>query len=217
MTPQELFDQNKGLVYHILFKWKYPPEAEEDLKQVGMLALWKAALGYDPDNGAAFTTYAGRAIERAYNDACQDAWNSSGLSVSGWTRSKAVKAFNGNGEMLPEYSRLFQTALSTEYQYYRENKDDDLTVGDMLLVEEDHTDLYRDDLRSVLLAAVDRLNKTDRLIISMRYGLNGYTPMSRSEIAAELKVSEFTVTKWTRKALDRLAGIVPSSLRDYLK
>jgi RNA polymerase sigma factor (sigma-70 family) len=36
----------------------------DDLVQEGRIALWRAVLGFDPQRGVAFSSYAGKAIER---------------------------------------------------------------------------------------------------------------------------------------------------------
>lgn len=48
MTKEEMLNQNIGLAYHIALKYKTNYQEEmEDIKQVALMALWKAILRYD--------------------------------------------------------------------------------------------------------------------------------------------------------------------------
>jgi RNA polymerase sigma factor (sigma-70 family) len=66
MNKNELFEKNTQLVYEVYHeKLSHIPHAGrffEDLIQIGMLALWKAAQGYDENHGIKFSTYAYTAI-----------------------------------------------------------------------------------------------------------------------------------------------------------
>ena len=58
---EQLFYENIGLAYFILWK-HYPTFAkDEDMKQEALLGLWKACMAYDKDKSQ-FSTYAGQCI-----------------------------------------------------------------------------------------------------------------------------------------------------------
>lgn len=57
-----LYEQNKGLIYSIAKKYSMYGELE-DLTQEGYIALDAAAYSYDPEAGAAFSTYAMKYIK----------------------------------------------------------------------------------------------------------------------------------------------------------
>ena len=59
-----LMRRHDGLVHVVLRRQSRGGVAYEDLLQEGRIALWRAALHFDPQRGAAFSTYAGVAIER---------------------------------------------------------------------------------------------------------------------------------------------------------
>ena len=59
-----LMERHDGLVHLILRQQAWDSIPYEDLLQEGRMALWKAILGFDPDRGFAFSTYAGVAIQR---------------------------------------------------------------------------------------------------------------------------------------------------------
>ncbi|MGD2105731.1 MAG: sigma-70 family RNA polymerase sigma factor [Anaerolineae bacterium] len=59
-----LMRQHDGLVHHIIRQqWGGPLTYTETLQE-GRIALWRAILGFDPEHGAAFSTYASVAIAR---------------------------------------------------------------------------------------------------------------------------------------------------------
>lgn len=59
-----LVRQHEGLVHVVLRRQCRGEVPYDDLLQEGRIGLWQAVLGYDPHRGAAFSTYAGVAIQR---------------------------------------------------------------------------------------------------------------------------------------------------------
>jgi RNA polymerase sigma factor (sigma-70 family) len=57
-----LVRRHEGLVHTVLRRQSRDGLAYEELLQEGRVAVWKAILGFDPQRGVAFSTYAGRAI-----------------------------------------------------------------------------------------------------------------------------------------------------------
>lgn len=64
-TPEQLIARNLKLVPYVVNQHRRTYLPEEDLMQVGRLALWRAACGFDPAQGHRFSTYAVTAIRRA--------------------------------------------------------------------------------------------------------------------------------------------------------
>jgi RNA polymerase primary sigma factor len=61
-----LLQQHRKLVVAVVRRqWIGERAAFADLVQEGNIALWRAIMGFDPERGLAFSTYAWRAIERA--------------------------------------------------------------------------------------------------------------------------------------------------------
>lgn len=57
MTPEELYFENEGLVYHVLHRKFHMSRLDDDFQQIARLGLWKACLSYDETKGK-FSTYA---------------------------------------------------------------------------------------------------------------------------------------------------------------
>jgi RNA polymerase primary sigma factor len=201
MTPQERFDANKGLVYHVAARYKVPEEDREDMLQEGFEALWRACLGFDETNGAQFSTYAGRAIGLAYTHFTRHAWNSSGLSACHEILVRAHKEHEEHGDDMPaRYKPLIQTALSTEYYVNRED-DEGVTIADELSVEDEYS-IYAEDARRVLMEEIDSaLTDKQRQMLMLRYGLDGNEPMTLEEVAQVVGHSRQYVHQQLGKAL----------------
>ena len=56
---------HSGLIHTLLRQVAHTGVPYAELVQAGRLALWRAALHFDPQRGVQFTTYAGVAVERA--------------------------------------------------------------------------------------------------------------------------------------------------------
>lgn len=62
---EALLRQHRGLVLRVVARqWKGERLAYADLVQEGWIALWQAILGYEPERGVAFSSYAWVAITR---------------------------------------------------------------------------------------------------------------------------------------------------------
>jgi len=58
MTPEQRFNDNIKLVHYCMKKVTYPALYQEDVRQEGMLALWRVSQSFDESRGFAFATYA---------------------------------------------------------------------------------------------------------------------------------------------------------------
>lgn len=68
-----LIRAHTGLIHTILRRVEHRGVPYAELVQAGRLALWRAVLHFDPTRGVRFSTYGGRAIERALWDAVRGA------------------------------------------------------------------------------------------------------------------------------------------------
>jgi RNA polymerase primary sigma factor len=63
ICQETLLLRHERLIHFLLQRQTSGGEAYDDLVQEGRIALWRAVLGFDPQRGIAFSTYAGKAIE----------------------------------------------------------------------------------------------------------------------------------------------------------
>ena len=64
-SMNRLMRQHKGLVHAVVRQQVLGELAYEEALQAGRIGLWRAILGYDPERGTAFSTYAWTAIMRS--------------------------------------------------------------------------------------------------------------------------------------------------------
>jgi RNA polymerase sigma factor (sigma-70 family) len=83
-----LLEHRKLVVAVVRKQWLGERAAFADLVQEGNIALWRAILGFDPERGLAFSTYAWRAIERAVWRAIKQAEREEGWSE--WVRGEEL-------------------------------------------------------------------------------------------------------------------------------
>lgn len=83
-----LFEHRKLVVAVVRKQWLGERAAFADLVQEGDIALWRAIIGFEPERGLAFSTYAWRAIERAVWGAIKRAERAEGWSE--WVRGEEL-------------------------------------------------------------------------------------------------------------------------------
>lgn len=82
MSLAQLMRQHEGLVHHIVREQWHGPLTYAQVLQEGRIGLWRAILGFDPQRGFAFSTYASiamarhiwRAVARAEKQEKEDPW-----------------------------------------------------------------------------------------------------------------------------------------------
>lgn len=61
-TIDEAIEQNKNLVWSVIHKYYPSFVGDEDIVQIGTIALWRAIETFDPSYGVMFSTYAYKSI-----------------------------------------------------------------------------------------------------------------------------------------------------------
>ena len=82
--------QHDGLVHHIIRRQWGGSLSYAQVLQEGRIGLWRAILGFDPERGTAFSTYAGVAIARRVWDAVRQDRKAQG-------QAEAARQVLGNG------------------------------------------------------------------------------------------------------------------------
>ena len=88
---------------------------------------------------------------------------------------------------------------------------------DIISVEEDIAEeidikLHIEKLRALLDAELD---KREKEIVVLRYGLQGYEPLTQREVAAYLKISRSYVSRIEKKALKKLRDSFGGNIPDF--
>lgn len=230
-----------GLVYHIVDRTtrEFPRHIDrEDLVQVGMLGLMEATKRFDPEEGSAFSTFAGRRIEGAVLDHVRkDTWMPRNL----YKKVQQLKAAE---------DRLYQGGKPTDEQIADElgvsksyisdvrsaARQDDCVSLSVLLPASNSSTLDAEDsggkdatefLRSLspspadeairsediryLYAAMEMLTDREREVVVAHFVHDKQLP----EIASDLGIGVSRVSKLRQNAMERLESLVAGQYASF--
>lgn len=181
-----IIEHNLRLVPHIIKKYYSSYEAPDELLSVGSLGLIKAVDSFKSGYGTRFATYAARCIQ-----------------------NEILMYFRGRKKL--------QNEVSINEQIDIDKEGNPLTYMDIISTEESFAEdidmkLYIERLR-VLIDTV--LDKREREIITLRYGLSGYQPRTQREVAEYLGISRSYVSRIEKKALGELKCAFGASAPDF--
>ena len=170
-----LIERNLRLVAHIMKKYYAVDSDQEDLISIGTIGLIKGISTFDPDKGARLATYAARCVE---NEILMY-FRSQRKSSQDVSLSDCIETGTDGA------------ALSLM----------DVVCDDADLLEQVSTREAVRDLRRALDAC---LTEQERLVIRLRYGLDGAAPKRQREVAAVTGISRSYVSRIEKKALGKL-------------
>lgn len=175
-AKNELITRNLRLVAHIIKKFNPQPRDADDLISIGTVGLIKAIESFDYRKGSRLATYAARCIEN-------------------------------------EVLMFVRTCKKTKSEVYLQDpigvdkEGNEIALIDVLGTD---SDAVLDEVEnkiciSKLYTLIDKiLEGKEKLIIQLRYGLNG-NPQTQREIAKSLGISRSYVSRIEKKALKKLA------------
>lgn len=170
-----LIERNLRLVAHIAKKYASSGYEQDDLISVGSIGLIKAIDSYNPHSGTKFATYAGKCLQ-----------------------NEILMFFRSQKKIAAE--TLMSDAVDTD-------KDGNpLTYMDIICCEDNILDEIelRINSRKALKAVNEKLDRREKEIIVLRYGLNGLKPITQREIAQKLGISRSYVSRLEKSALEKL-------------
>ncbi len=179
-----IIEHNLRLVSHIIKKYYSTYEAQDELVSVGSLGLIKAVDSFKSGFGTKFATYGARCIQN---------------EILMYFRSR----------------KKLQNEVSINDQIDIDKDGNPLTYMDIISVDESIADdidmrMHTERLRELIERVLD---KREREIIVLRYGLKGYQPRTQREVAEYLGISRSYVSRIEKKALEELkaafGGVVP--------
>ena len=170
-----LIERNLRLVAHIMKKYYTPSADQEDLISIGTIGLIKGISTFDASKGARLATYAARCVEN---------------------------------EILMYFRSLRKGAQDVSLSDCIETGRDGnaLSLLDTICSEEDlFEELSTRELHGQLRVLVERiLTPREKLVVTLRYGLDGNAPLTQREIAAQCGISRSYVSRIEKKALKTL-------------
>ena len=162
----KLIEHNLRLVAHIIKKYYTPNGDQDDLISIGTIGLIKGISTFKPDKKVRLATYASRCIENEVLMYFRAQRKNQGeVSLS--------DSIDGDGD---------GGSLSLM---------DTISVDDNMLEELD----ARDACSQVRRCVKNCLDPREQQVIVLRYGLDGKTPMTQREIAAQCGISRSYVSR----------------------
>lgn len=174
----ELIEHNLRLVAHIARKYARAGRDSDDLISIGSIGLIKAVSTYDPTKGVALSSYASRCVENEILMSIR-AERKQAAEVS---LSEAIGADGeGNDVMLGDILGTDADAVIDE-------------VGRLFEAER------------IRGAMARHLGARERVVIELRFGLNGGVRLTQREVAAFLGISRSYISRIEKKALQKLSA-----------
>lgn len=172
---EPLITHNLRLVVYIAKKFESPGASVEDLISIGTIGLIKAVNTFQVERNIKLATYASRCIE---NEILMHLRKSSQLRHEVSIDDPLNVDWDGNELLLSD-------VLGTE--------------GDIVMkpIEEDVD-------RKLLLDAVNKLEPRERVIITMRFGLDGRPERTQKEVADLLGISQSYISRLEKRIIARL-------------
>ena len=171
-----LVERNLRLVAHIVKKYQGTGEETEDLISIGTIGLIKAINTYDIEKGNRLVTYASRCIENELL-------------------------------MMLRQERKCSKELSLYEPIGTDREGNEINLLD--IVECDNTDItehiiLEDNVTLLYHTLHTLLDKRERKVLTLRYGLYGIQPLTQREVASALNISRSYVSRIEKKALSKL-------------
>ena len=172
---EALIIHNLRLVAHIVKKYYAAASDQDDLISIGTIGLIKGISTFKPDTGVRLATYASRCIE-----------------------NEILMHFRAQRKTAGEVS--LSDTLDAEDEGGSLSLMDVLRVDDTMLEELSVKDAGQEVRQAVARCLDDR----ESMVVTLRYGLTGKTPLTQREIAQQCGISRSYVSRIEKKALEKL-------------
>lgn len=171
----KLIEHNLRLVVYIAKKFESTGIGIEDLVSIGTIGLIKGINTFRADKNIKLATYASRCIE-----------------------NEILMYIRKNSQTRGEVS--IDEPLNVDWD------GNELLLSDVLGNEEDNVAyaLEQEEERRIIREAVEKLDKRERLIIEMRFGLFGRKEMTQKDVADKLGISQSYISRLEKKIISHL-------------
>ena len=170
-----LIERNLRLVAHIMKKYYSQTADQEDLISIGTIGLIKGITTFDASKGAKLATYAARCVE---NEILMH-FRSQKKSSQDVSLSDCIEG-GSDGSPLERMDVI----------------SDDCDLLEMVTSRESVVQLRK--------AVASCLTDQERLVITLRYGLDGKVPKRQREVAEVTGISRSYVSRIEKRALEKL-------------
>ena len=179
MAKDKLIEHNLRLVVFLAKKYENTMVDLEDLVSIGTIGLIKAINTYSMDKNIKLATYASRCID-----------------------NEILMYLRKNKKVKTEVS--FDESLSFDAD------GNELHLEDILGTDPDIVtkNIEESNDKKLMLEEISKLNKRDKEIMIMRYGLLGYEEKTQKEVAEILGISQSYISRIEKKVIRRLRSII---------
>ena len=173
-----LIEHNLRLVVFLAKKYENTKMDLEDLVSIGTIGLIKGVNTYKQDKNIKLATYASRCID-----------------------NEILMYLRKNNK------RKIEVSLEDSLSY--DSEGNELHLEDILGTEKDLVtiDLDNETNKKLLYKEIEKLNKRDKEIIVLRYGLYNHKELTQKEIASLLNISQSYISRIEKKVLKKLKVI----------
>ena len=168
----KLIEHNLRLVAHIVKKYYLSTNDQDDLVSIGTIGLIKAVDTFDSEKGIRLSSYAARCIE---NEILMFFRNCKKSAQDVSMNEPIDTDKDGNALVLM-----------------------DVMATEDLIVEELDTKIKSEQLYRYI---DEVLSEREKVIVKMRYGLDGKLPLTQREVAKKLNISRSYVSRIEKKSL----------------
>lgn len=170
-----LAERNLRLVVYIAKKFENTGIELEDLISIGTIGLIKASKTYDADKSIKPATYASRCIE-----------------------NEILMYIRKNNRLRSE--------VSLDEPLHVDRDGNELLLADIITVdgEEVSKNIEIDEERAMIRRLVSRLDKRQREIIELRFGLGGEPELTQKQTAERLGISQSYISRLEKKIIASL-------------
>ena len=172
---ETLITHNLRLVVYIAKKFENTGIGVEDLVSIGTIGLIKAVNTFCPEKNIKLATYASRCIEN---------------EILMYLR----KTSNRKTEI------SFDEPLNTDHD------GNELLLSDVLAEDADsiNYNIEYEDEKKLLHSVVNNLNSREKMIIDMRFGIDGQQEHTQKEVADILGISQSYISRLEKRIISRL-------------
>ncbi len=175
----KLIEHNLRLVVFLAKKYENTNIDLEDLVSIGSIGLIKGVNTYRLDKNIKLATYASRCID-----------NEILMYLRKTKRKKSEVSFEASLSFDSEGNELhLEDVLGTEKDIVTKNLDEELD-------------------KKILNTEINKLNKRDKEIMTLRYGLNGKEELTQKEVAELLGISQSYISRIEKKVIKKLGNII---------
>ncbi|OUM87786.1 MAG: sporulation sigma factor SigE [Bacillus thermozeamaize] len=170
-----LIERNLRLVVYIARKFENTRVNIEDLISIGTIGLIKAVNTFDPEKKIKLATYASRCIE-----------------------NEILMYLRRNNKTRSEVS--FDEPLNVDWD------GNELLLSDVLGTDSDmiYRNLDEEIDRALLHKALDKLSERERMIMELRFGLDGGEERTQKDVAELLGISQSYISRLEKRIINRL-------------